>query len=66
LGRSKKLHFAIKPLPRDDIGKKLHLPRTTLYEALIRMQDENLIRVEVEHTGKTGQPKKYWMLMKHD
>jgi predicted ArsR family transcriptional regulator len=44
-----------------DIATKMKLSETTLFELLIRMEKDHLVKSCNQHNGKKGRPKVYWM-----
>jgi predicted transcriptional regulator len=50
-------------LTRQQLCAKTHLPRTTIYDALVRLLDEKLVdRQEVIIARRKGRPKVYWSI----
>ncbi len=52
------------PLTRRELVSKLNIPRTTVYDNLIKLQKENIVKKFSRNNGKKGRPKIYWEINK--
>lgn len=48
------------PLTRRDLVKELEVPRTTIYDNLIKLQKRKLIEKFSRNNGKRGRPLIFW------
>ncbi len=52
------------PLTRRELVNKLNTPRTTIYDNLVKLLKENVIKKFSRNNGKRGRPKIYWEINK--
>ena len=51
------------PLPRKDIVKSLKIPRSTIYDNLLKLQKRKVLKKFTKNNGKRGRPFVLWALM---
>lgn len=54
-----------KSLTRHDLVKKLKRPRTTIYDNLLKLQDEKFVEKFSRNNGKRGRPVVLWRMPQH-
>lgn len=52
------------PLTRKELVNQLNTPRTTIYDNLVKLQKENVVKKFSRNNGKRGRPKIYWKIKK--
>lgn len=52
----------IGPVTRRELAKKLEIPRTTIYDNLIKLQKRKLIEKYSRNNGRRGRPLTFWKL----
>jgi len=52
------------PLTRKELVNQLNTPRTTIYDNLVKLQKENVVKKFSRNNGKRGRPKIYWEIKK--
>ncbi len=50
----------VGPLTRRDLVKELKIPRTTIYDNLVKLQKRKLIEKFSRNDGKRGRPLIFW------
>ncbi|MFW5895349.1 MAG: hypothetical protein ACOCT9_01265 [archaeon] len=50
------------PTSRKTLVKKLHTPRTTIYDNLVKLQKQKLVEKFSRNNGERGRPKVFWKL----
>lgn len=52
----------VGPLTRRDLARELNIPRTTIYDNLIKLQKRKLLEKYSRSDGKRGRPLIFWKL----
>jgi predicted ArsR family transcriptional regulator len=52
------------PLTRRELVNQLNTPRTTIYDNLVKLQKENIVKKFSRNNGKRGRPKIFWEIKK--
>ncbi|MFX1365844.1 MAG: helix-turn-helix domain-containing protein [Promethearchaeota archaeon] len=50
----------IGPITRRELAKKLEIPRTTVYDNLLKLQKRKLIEKYSRNNGRRGRPLIFW------
>ena len=53
----------VGPLTRRELVKKLHTPRTTIYDNLLKLQKRKVIEKFTRNNGKRGRPLVVWRII---
>lgn len=51
-------------MTRPELRKKIPIPRTTMFDNLRMLEDNNYVKYEVKSKGDRGRPKSYWSVVK--
>jgi predicted ArsR family transcriptional regulator len=49
-------------MTRKQLKKELNIPRTTIYDNLVKLQKRKLIEKYSKNNGKRGRPKVFWKI----
>jgi len=50
------------PLTRKDFVNQLNIPRTTIYDNLVKLQKRRVVEKVIRNNGKRGRPLVFWKL----